>query len=127
MGQFNVLLIEDDKLAQIILRFLINTIAPNPSLCDTVKQSIEILKKQKFDLVISDIGLPDGTGIEIIQRIKSDPLRLNYDTPFIALTAHIDMDKQKEILENGFLESIPKPLTKEKVQEIYKKYLCGKD
>ena len=58
-----------------------------------------------FDLIILDVGLPDGSGFEIAENIKI----LNLNTPFIFLTAQADANSRLQGYEMGADEYIPKP------------------
>lgn len=82
----------------------------------------KMLDSTKFDLVISDIGLPDGTGFDIITSIKKNQLSINYLTPFVALTAHSDERKKSQIKEYGFLHILQKPLTAETATHLINTY-----
>lgn len=58
-----------------------------------------------FDLIILDVGLPDGSGFEIAEFIKTNNLK----TPFIFLTAQADANSRLQGYEIGADEYIPKP------------------
>ena len=49
--------------------------------CATVAEAEKIMREQQFNLLLSDIGLPDGTGIDLIRQ-----LRQHSTIPAIALT-----------------------------------------
>ena len=58
-----------------------------------------------FDLIVLDVGLPDGSGFEIAENIKLQNLK----TPFIFLTAQADANSRLQGYEMGADEYIPKP------------------
>lgn len=58
-----------------------------------------------FDLIILDVGLPDGSGFEIAELIKTSKLKV----PFIFLTAQADANSRLQGYEMGADEYIPKP------------------
>lgn len=117
-GLFQICLIEDDTLALNAVEALLTSIYPNCTVSSamTVSDSIALLRHRLFDLVISDIGLPDGTGFDIIQHVKCDELHPNHKTRFIALTAHSEETKRAQALALGFEELINKPLSLQKAQ-----------
>jgi DNA-binding response OmpR family regulator len=47
----------------------------------TSASALELYRRHEYDLVLSDIGLPDGSGIELVQKMKGTK-----DVPAIALT-----------------------------------------
>lgn len=114
------LLIEDDPLARFAAKKLLEKTDLELSVAATMTEALQLLNAKKFDLVISDLGLPDGSGFEIIRQIKNSENALNYLTPFIALTAHANEEKRKEAIKYGFLMMLSKPLT----QEMLKLFSC---
>jgi CheY-like chemotaxis protein len=73
--------------------------------------ALEGLQKQKPDLVLLDISLPEMDGSEVLRRIRSDQ-RLR-DLPVIALTAHAMAGDREKFLDAGFNEYVTKPIVDE--------------
>lgn len=70
------------------------------------KQSWERFSKDKnFDLVLLDVGLPDGNGFDLAERIKAH----SPQTLFLFLTAQADAESRLKGFELGAEEFIPKP------------------
>ena len=95
LKEFNLLYIEDDlsllKNGTEILQDFVKTVYP----ASNTKDALEILQKNKVDVIISDILLEDDNGIDFIKRIRKD---FNIFTPVILTTAYTDT--------NYLLESI---------------------
>ena len=121
--ELNILLIEDDVLARHIGQSIIKTVSGSLSIAENMAQAMELLQQIKFDLVISDLGLPDGDGKTIVKSIKSNPNTLNYQTPFVALTAHQDKNNKNEAKNAGFLAVMTKPLTKKHFISVLNHYI----
>ncbi len=121
LQNYQVLLIEDDMLAHTAAKSRLVATGCSVDAAETVSEALLMLDKKTFDLVVSDIGLPDGSGIDIIRRVKSSQTALNYKTPFVALTAHSDPAKQLALLRSGFLLVLKKPLTDLLINDIFKK------
>jgi DNA-binding NtrC family response regulator len=64
-----------------------------------------------FDLVFTDLRLPDATGIELLGRIKADAP----DTPVILMTAHGSLDVTIEAIKRGAYYYVEKPFTPDQV------------
>ena len=100
-----ILLLEDD----ITLGNGIKMVLKNEqvTLVNTLKDAREILKNNEFDLLILDINLPDGSGLDLMKEQKN----LNSETPIILLTAN---DMEIDIvsgLELGADDYITKPFS----------------
>ena len=111
-----VLLVEDyDLVSKVSKKILENNdiVRCSVDVACTGKEAIEFTKKNKYELILMDIGLPDMTGYEVTKKIISSKNSLNSKTPIIALTAH------DEVIENcidaGMIDLIPKPLSEDKL------------
>ncbi|MEA1969239.1 MAG: response regulator [Thermodesulfobacteriota bacterium] len=69
-----LLIVEDDKELQISILKLMKTNDIHAVTVETGKKALDLLKKQKFDCMILDPGLPDITGFELLDIINADPV-----------------------------------------------------
>ena len=116
-------MVEDNQLARLGAMQILQSANCNVGAAEDVAQAKQLLHANKFDLIISDLGLPDGSGNDIVRAVKSDQQSLNYDTPFLALTAHDDTENLTAAKNAGFLLVMIKPLLKDKVSKILDKYI----
>jgi DNA-binding NtrC family response regulator len=100
-----VLLVEDDEIMRLSLedRLHLEQI-PVRAVCDTASARKE-LAKGDIDLVVTDIRLPDGTGIELF----SDISRFFPGTPVILMTAYGDVADAVNLVKSGALDYLTKP------------------
>lgn len=80
----------------------------------TLKEAKERLQNDRFDLVIIDIGLPDGSGLELLELVKDDGLRL---TPVIIFSGQ---EVSKEVSSKVEAVLIKSRTSNEKLVEIIK-------
>jgi CheY-like chemotaxis protein len=73
--------------------------------------ALEGLAKDKPDLVLLDISLPEMDGTEVLQRIRAEE-RLR-DLPVIALTAHAMAGDREKFIGAGFDDYVTKPIVDE--------------
>ncbi len=104
-----LLLIEDDPIATMLQKRYLIQHGFNVQTASNVKDAIAILDVTPFDAVLSDFGLPDGDGIDIIRHVKDNPQSLNYSIPFYSCTAHHDNTILTRIFDSGFEEIFAKP------------------
>jgi PAS domain S-box-containing protein len=120
-----VCLIEDDTLALLAAeRRLLDLARPCAVFkAENMTDALHLLKHEHVDLVISDFGLPDGSGFDIAKSIKADVSHINHHTPFVGLTAHSDDAKRELAKEVGFLAVYNKPLLKDHAEKILADYV----
>lgn len=117
-----ILLIEDDKTCLFAEKQVLIAFTNKIDCVENVKGALEKLAVKRYDLVISDLGLPDGSGCDIVAQIKASPKALNYETPFVAMTAHKDKEKLRLALHAGFSAAETKPFTAETAVELLNIY-----
>jgi CheY-like chemotaxis protein len=106
-----ILLVEDQRvLAQLTSMELSNAGHQVTLACQGV-EALELLNKSEFDLLITDLYMPEMGGIELIQQIKQQ----NLDIPIIVLSASHKGDVQILLSELGVDQFIDKPLTGAKI------------
>jgi len=84
-------------------------------------EALRVLPRERVDLVITDINMPDINGLELVSFVKNNP---NYQsTPLIIIsTEGSDRDRDKG-MALGADAYLVKPFVPEQLQELIKKYL----
>lgn len=103
----NILIVEDDPWLSELLRQIISHLAPTAQL-HCFEQAVAAqnqLKRGPVDLLISDLRLPDGSGLEVIAAAR----RTSPQSARILITAHIDRQTVLEARQAGITDFIAKP------------------
>ena len=79
----------------------------------TLNDAIELYRRKKYDLFLSDLGLPDGSGIELLQKFKE--IRA---VPAIALTGFGMEEDIVRSQESGFFSHLTKPVNFKQLREL---------
>jgi DNA-binding response OmpR family regulator len=98
-----ILLVEDDPTLAVTLRERLEKESYQVEWCNSVSQA-RTVAQSPFDLVVLDVGLPDGSGFQLAREIKA-----RSQTPFIFMTAQSDAEARLQGYEIGAEEFIPKP------------------
>lgn len=122
---YNVLLIEDNVLALNIGKVILQSLNCRVTTAVDVSSSLQALQQMKFDLVVSDIGLPDGTGADVLSAVKKDSQAINFATPFCLLTANNESEVTRKIKNAGFVKILTKPMIASKLQAILDEYVVA--
>ncbi len=100
----NILLLEDDKSLGATLKSRLDKEGFQTTWVNNIKDGQEAVAQKKFNLVILDVGLPDGSGFEFSQQVKKTT-----GCPFIFVTAQNSAEDRLRGYELGAEEFIPKP------------------
>lgn len=119
-GLIRVLLIEDDPMVQEINRQFVERVEGYKviGVASNGKEGIELIKKEKPDLVFIDIYMPNQDGITTIKQIRSEEL----GTDVIAVTAASDIETVRDVLQHGAVDYIMKPFKFERIQQALINY-----
>ena len=83
-----------------------------------VEQAIEAITKQNVDLVVSAMYFEDGTGLDIIKKIKNDDSLAS--TQFMLVSSENRVEKLEEFKQSGVAAILPKPFTPENLAKALK-------
>ncbi len=114
-GHKKVLIVDDNKLNIKVAKL---AIAGFGFEIDECYDGIECLNKinsgQQYDLILMDIMMPNMSGVTAMAKLKEIP---DFNTPVIALTADAISGAKEKYIEQGFIDYIAKPFTKEQIEE----------
>jgi len=101
-----ILLVEDHEDTLRILARLLRKWGYGVTTANSVQSALERASEQHFDLLISDLGLPDGSGRDVMREVKT-----RYNLPAIALSGYGTDEDIRTSLEAGFAEHLTKPVS----------------
>ena len=102
-----ILLLEDDAALGQGIRFALENNSIQVELCTALSQAQSILSSENFDLLILDVNLPDGSGLDLLRDVR----RCHSSVPVILLTAN-DLETDIVVgLESGADDYITKPFS----------------
>ena len=124
MGALNILLVDDDQNLVTTLSYGLRKAMGDEvsvTICFSGSEALSMLTTQRFDVVISDIGLPDGTGHDLMKQIKE-----RYRIPGVALTGYGMEDDLRRSSEMGFAEHVVKPVNIAHLQSVIRRVARSK-
>ena len=101
----DILIIDDDKLVCEAFSALVGKLGHNAATSHTLAEGLRLAQEKPFDVVLLDVRLPDGNGLDVLPQIRSTP-----STPeIIILTGYGDPDGAELAIKNGAWDYIEKP------------------
>jgi PAS domain S-box-containing protein len=100
-----VLLVEDHPDTRNVLAGLLGTLNYAVKTASSVKAALQLAATERFDLVVSDLGLPDGTGHDLMKQLRD-----RYAIKGIAISGYGMEKDQQRSWDAGFLDHVVKPV-----------------
>ena len=106
-----ILIIDDEPDIRQQLAFVLEDEGYEAYTAGTGLEGLKYVESQKFDIVITDLKLPDLDGMEIVSRIK----KIHPETIVVMITGHFSIENAVEAIRAGADDYIPKPLVGEEI------------
>jgi len=100
----NILIVEDNLSMQEMLKNIVSEAGYKVKTASDVSQGLLLLKKEYFQVIISDLQLPDMDGLTFFKKVK------HYHIPFIILTAFGSIELAVEAIKEGAFDFVSKPV-----------------
>ncbi|MBS2020397.1 MAG: response regulator [Deltaproteobacteria bacterium] len=104
----HVLVVEDDPDGNELITTILERYGARVTSVGTAAAALDALDAERPDVVVSDIGLPDTDGIELIKRVRARPM--TQGLPAIALTAYASRQDAAKAIAAGFDAHVAKPV-----------------
>ena len=105
-----VLVVDDEPDARELLATGIGQCGAEVVTASSAREALEAIAGMKFDVLISDIGMPGEDGYELIRRVRALPYEEWGATPAVALTAYARTEDRLQALRAGFEMHVSKPV-----------------
>ena len=111
LGGVRVLLVEDDVATRDALAVLLRAAGATVVTAGTTADALAAYDADRPDVIVSDIGLPDADGNDLIRRVRTrESERKLPATPAVALTALARRQDRRRTAESGFQQHLAKPV-----------------
>ncbi|NMB99701.1 MAG: sigma-54-dependent Fis family transcriptional regulator [Thermoanaerobaculaceae bacterium] len=102
---FGILVVDDDEEILGAIEKIVQSEERRVFTAQTLNEANLTFDEESVDLVISDLVLPDGSGIDLLKKVK----KINDDIPFVLVTGNSTVDTAVEALKSGATDYITKP------------------
>jgi two-component system, cell cycle response regulator DivK len=117
MAGEKILLVEDNPVNRRLAVFLLRSQGYEVREATTALEALEMLEKERPDLIVMDIQLPGMDGLEVTRKLKAQPATA--DIPVIAVTSYAMKGDREKALAAGCVGYVTKPIDKNIfIQEI---------
>jgi len=118
-GQPKVLVIDDEPDLLELLELTLSRMGLDTTRAQSVAEAIKLLDSQSFDLCLTDMRLPDGQGLRVVEHITDKSL----DVPVAVMTAFGSAENAVAALKAGAFDYLAKPVALEQLRALVKQAL----
>jgi len=110
----SVWVVDDDESVRWVLEQALKQANMFPRCFESAASFFRHLERDKPDVVVTDIRMPDMTGLELIEKLHT----IEPDIPAIVITAHSDLESAVAAYQSGAFEYMPKPFDVDEAVEL---------
>ncbi len=113
-----ILVVDDNAANRKVFRHLLKETLVQVTDVESGMECLELVQKNRYDLIFLDHMMPDMDGVETLHRIKELPGCPCRDTPIIVLTANAVSGAKENYLSEGFDDFLSKPIVPDKLENM---------
>jgi CheY-like chemotaxis protein len=108
-----ILVVDDDDSTSVVLSRLLSRAGYTVHTADRISNALQVIERAPIDILISDIGLPDGTGFQLMRQVRARCNAIG-----IALTGFDGAEDLDQSQQAGFAEHLVKPIDFNALQRV---------
>jgi len=106
----HVLLVEDDDDSRKLLGAMLKRYGARITSTKSAAEALRVFESELPDVLVSDIGMPDQDGYELVRKLRGLPPEKGGNTPAIALTGYASRKDKERALSSGYQQHMAKPI-----------------
>ena len=111
LAGMRIVSVEDDPSTREMLHEALARAGADVASAASAQEALATLQSVLPDVLVSDIGLPDEDGYDLIRKVRSLSATAGGETPAIALTGYVRAQDQQAVLAIGYQAFVPKPVS----------------
>jgi CheY-like chemotaxis protein len=108
--------VEDHSDTRDVLSRLLKSLGCSVTAVASVQEAIDVAERQSFDLLVSDIGLPDGSGMDVMKHMAA-----RHSLQGIALSGYGQDEDLRRSRDAGFMTHLTKPVGLRALEDALRK------
>jgi CheY-like chemotaxis protein len=118
LGGVRVLLVDSSPYIRSVVAAMLEDSGATVTAVATADEALETLERERPEVLVSALAMPDKGGYWLIGKVRSLPLERGGSTPAAALTGFTGPEHRASILRAGFQYHIEKPVTRDNLSGI---------
>ena len=124
MANKKILVVDDNEDITEMVQTMLESSAYSCVTANTGQQCLDLVKEQKFDLILLDMAMPEMSGLDVLTKLKEN--KISRETKVVLVTAspmYTEMDLKKIREDYGAIERVKKPFTDTELLAVIEKYI----
>lgn len=105
-----ILIVDDEADARNFVTTVLETCGASITAVNSAREAIEAISKFSFDVLVSDIGMPEEDGYQLIHKIRALKPEQGGEIPAVALTAYARAEDRSQTISAGYQIHLSKPV-----------------
>jgi len=114
-----VLIVDDERKMRRLLQMMVENLGFESVAAETVREALDLAEREHFDLVLTDVRLPDQSGVDLLRALRENDPSL----PVIVLTAYGTVQSAVEAMKLGAFDYVLKPFDVEALEQTVRNAL----
>ena len=110
LENLRVLVVDDEADTREILMAILVKCGADVESAESVSEALKRLEEGNFNVLVSDIGMPEEDGYELIRKVRELPKERGRRLPAVALTAYARAEDRVRVLRSGYQIHVSKPV-----------------
>ena len=125
LAGLKIVLIDDDRMQADMTQRMMHRNGISCDCCCNVKELMELLRNNRYDLLLTDMQMPETDGHEVLKLLRNSNLGQSKDIPVLAVTAGVN-EKTEELVQAGFTGCLHKPFSKKELLDAVAECMNGR-
>ena len=122
----NIIAIDDDMLQLELVKEMLERNGVSCTICSKVDKLTEEMRKRNYDLLLSDIQMPNTDGFKLLELLRKSRIGNSKDIPIVAMTARSESEREA-LFDAGFDGCIFKPFSMNELLKVIASVVKGRE
>ena len=112
-SDMRILIAEDNKTLQLLTQKMLSKVGAHVEVADNGREALQLVQRDSFDLVITDLNMPEMNGLELIEQLTKQ----DFKGTILGCTAAITGKETDQMINKGAKEVITKPISLDQIEQ----------
>lgn len=113
----HLLIVDDSEMNVLVMKMIFKKHGINFDTATSAEDALVLMEKNKYDMVLTDIQMPEMDGIEFAKHVRANTDQKNAKIPLIAITGQVNEEAYRTYLSAGINDYVIKPFTEIELME----------